>query len=218
MSGVKLLLLGVLGACALSAAASTPAFAGSCTGSTNWVFCNGSGTELASGTLLLGLGGLALLAISMELEEIRFDCLDTRLHGTLQTLGMLTGSLAFLGCSVIKPTNCRLLAADEKEIKATFLGQLTGGLSAALTGAGPEGLFTTFHIVDNGGCKFISTYKITGSQLVEIPTGDISLANQQIVTKKASSHLFWNALHFSYSNTSTAMLASGETWLDMFGV
>jgi hypothetical protein len=220
MSRVRLVVLGVLAACALSAAASTPAFAGSCTGNTNWVFCSGSGTELGSAgpTLILGLGGLSLLASVVGTTEVKIHCLDVHLHALLLALGHFHGTLTYLWCKLVKPTNCKLSTGNEKEIEAAFSGELTGGLSATINGSKAGEEFTTVNIAEKNACAIINNYKITGSQLVEIPNGHVALVEQEIVAKKANSHLKFGVESASYSGTANAMLASGGTWLNMFGV
>jgi hypothetical protein len=218
MSRVRLVLLGVLAACALSAAASTPAFAGSCTGSTNWVFCSGAGTELASGTLVLGLGGLSLLASTVGLVEVKIHCPDVHVHGLLLSLGHFHGTLTYLGCRLVKPTTCKLSTANESKIVASFNGELTGGKSATITGSAAGEEFAVVEIVQKSSCAIIANYKITGSQLVSIPKGEESVAEQEIVATKENSHLKFGVEPASYSGSANVMLAAGGTWLNMFGV
>jgi hypothetical protein len=222
MSRVRLVLLGVLAACALSAAAaSTPAFAGSCTGSTNWVFCSGTGFELGSAgpTLVLGLAGLVLAAASIGTAEVKVHCRDVHFHGLLLALGHFHGTLLFLWCQLIKPTSCKLSTSEEKDIRAPFLGRLTGGKTATITGTGTGEEFVTIEIVEKSGCSIVNRYVIKGSQLIEIPKGEaVGVEEQEGVAKKSGSHLFFGVEPLSANGTGNAMLAAGGAWLNMFGV
>jgi hypothetical protein len=221
MSRVRLVLLGVSAACALSAAASTPAFAGSCTGSTNWVFCSSTGFELGSAgpTLVLGLAGLVLAASTIGTTEVKVDCRDVHFHGLLLALGHFHGTLLFLWCELVKPTNCRLSERNLLDIRAPILGRLTGGKTATITGTGPSEEFTTIEIVEQSGCAIINKYTIKGSQLIEIPKGEaVGVEGQEGVAKKSGSHLFFGVESLSASGTGSAMLAAGGAWLNMFGV
>jgi len=180
--------------------------------------CNGAGTELPSKTLVLGLAGLILFASTIGATEVKIHCLDVHFHGLLLALGHFHGTLLFLWCRPLKPANCKLSAAQEKDINASFFGQLTGGKAATLTGSGPGEEFGILEIVENSGCAFINNYKVKGSQLIEIPKGEESVVFQEGVAKKSGSHLFLGVEPLSASGSGNAMLASGETWLDMFGV
>jgi hypothetical protein len=218
MSRIRLVLLGVLAACALSAAASTPAFAGSCTGNINWVFCNSSLEELGlKSTLILGLGLLALLASTVGTTEVKIDCLDVHFHALILPLGHFHGTLLYLWCELVKPTNCRLSHKNLLDIRAGFLGRLTGGKTATITGTGAGEEFTTIEIA--AGCPISNAYAVKGSQLIEIPKGEgVGVEEQEFVAKKSGSHLFFGVEPASYSGTANVHLAGGGAWLNMFGV
>jgi len=224
MTRFRLILLSLFAVFAFSALASASASANKCLlGGINhkWLFCDHTGLEIASGTLFLGLGGLALLAGTVNGAEIKFHCLDFHIHGLLLPLGRIHRlRLWFLWCRVVKPaTGCKLSAAQEKEIEATANGELTGGLSATFTGEGSGETFATLELENSGGtCPVTGALPVKGSQLVELPHGEESLVDHEIVAKKAGSHLTFNGQPASFSGTGKVHLASLLPWLVMLGV
>jgi hypothetical protein len=178
MSRIKLILLGLLSALAVSAVGSASASA-ACTRTnpTNWVFCDHTGAELGTPPVLfLGLGGLSLLRGTITGAEAEFHCKDVHIHGKILLLGRVDLRLTYLWCKQIKPANCKLEAAQEKEIQTEELtgatvGTVPGGTpKILLQGKGAAEEFATLKTIQPTGCSIpAGGYKATGLKLIELP-------------------------------------------------
>lgn len=216
MPSIRLTLLGLLGACALSAAASSPALASSCSGGTSWVFCDSSNSELESGTYLI-LYGLSLLVSMRGTTVVDFHCREVHDHGLFLPGGRAHGILIGLFCRQVRPANCKLSSADETELLLKYELELTSGTTALLSGSGTGESFGDIEI-EGSGCPISGTYELTGQQAVELPEGETLKAEHEFVEKKSGSKLKLGGEPATYSSSGSGMLSSDASWLTMLSV
>jgi hypothetical protein len=98
--------------------------------------------------------------------------------------------------------------------------QLSSGLMPAtglIAGTGPGEELTTYTVA-GAACSVAGTYKLTGLQTVEFPSGEISLVEHEIVAKKSGSKLKLGTEPLSLSSKAKVHLASSSSWLIMLGV
>ena len=216
----RLVLLSLFAVSVVGALASASASADSCAGGTQSVFCFSNNTPIHT-EKILGEGGLTLLAGKVGVTETRFDCTHDLLNATLRLLGLATGEFDFLGCTVEKPAGqgCTLGEGVHKLISMQVHLQLSSGLMPAtglITGAG-SGEELTSYTVAGASCSIAGTYKLTGLQTVEFPSGETSLVEHEIIAKKSGSKLKLGTETLSLSSKAKVHLASGSSWLIMLG-
>jgi hypothetical protein len=182
----------------------------------HWVVCSDGGGDLA-GERLEGTVGLALLASTIGGVEAKFDCLKGTINEESELAGALNGLILFRECTELKPANCKLSAADEKEIDAEFNAQLASGSLELLTGAGASEEFAKIEIASGGGCAVPGTYALTGRQKVETPKGEELLTEHEDVAKKSGSTLKLGTEVASFSDSGKIKLSSGLSWLTRLG-
>jgi hypothetical protein len=218
MSWFKLIVLSMFAVFAVGALASGSASADTCTGGTRSVFCFDSNNTPIHSEKLLGGSGLSLLVSTAGGAEVKLRCLNGLFNATLKLLGLATGEIDFLDCTVQKPAGQGCTISSLILVKIHL--QLSSGLMPATglaTGTGPEEEFTTV-IVSGGSCVIAGTYKITGLQTVEFPSGETSLVEHEVVAKKSGSKLKFGLDLASFSSTTKVHLASSASWLIMLGV
>src|SRR5262249_9525632 len=142
---------------------------------------------------------------------------------TLEKLGSLHGLFLLLHCKEEHPMNCRLSASNEKEIDVKFAGQQLSTTLILLSGAGSGEEFFTFHIEEGEGCAIPGTFKVTGKQKAETPTGATGKLEQEIVAKKSGSGGLKLAggtasLSNAMKNVHLGGANLGTNWLVMEGV
>ncbi|HWY17380.1 MAG TPA: hypothetical protein VNY27_01575 [Solirubrobacteraceae bacterium] len=228
MSRLKLVLLSLLAAFAISAIASASASA-RCGGPnpTHWVFCNNEEPMKELGTppeFALGLGGLQLLEGKVTGVAAKFHCLDVHILAWLLLLGNFHALLIYLHCIEIKPSGCKLSTAQEKEIKTKLLPGRTIPLGAPLgsppqmevKGAGATEEFVALEVEKNGTMECAiptGNYSVTGNQVVELPEPESMKVNHELVATKANSHLsIGGTAGASYSGTALVHLGSLLAW------
>lgn len=222
MSRFRLFLLGLLAVLAVGAVASASASAQTCTGGSHFVFCTSPGNTPLENELVLGLGGLSVLAGTPLGVEVKVHCPDVHFHGELTKLGAGSGILTFLGCRVEKPTQCKLSTAQESKIEANFTSNQESATLATFTGSGTNQEFTSLTLESKPGesCLAAGTFKVTGSQMVETPTGGEGKVEQEVVAKKAESNLKFGENSASFSSKGEVHLGGanlGSAWLVMTG-
>jgi hypothetical protein len=215
----KLALLSLLSIFAAGMGSSTSASADSCTGGTQSVTCLSDNTPIHS-EKLLGEGGLALLSFVLDGSETRIHCSRNLFNATLKLLGSATGEFRYLNCAVERIAGCTVGEGGTGLLVASFNLQLSSGLMPATgraTGAGPGEEFIDM-IIEGSGCSIAGTYKMTGLQTLEFPSGETSLVEHEIVAKKARSELHTGSLLLEISSKTKVHLASSLSWLIMLGV
>jgi hypothetical protein len=228
MSRLRLILFSLLAVLALSAIGSASASA-ECGASlpTHWVFCNDAepmqelGTPPASA---LGLGGLQLLEGTITGAAAKFHCEDVHVAAWLLLLGKALVKLTYLHCVEIKPAQCMLSVAQEKEILTKLLVGRTIPLGDPLgsppqlliAGEGTNEEFVGLEILQKPGMECAitpKTYQVTGSQIVTLPEPESMKVNHELVSTKANSHLsIGGASGASYSGTALIHLATLLAW------
>lgn len=212
MSRFKIVLLSLFAVFAFAAVASATASADECNGGSHWVFCYWPSNEPIHLLVALGTSGLSVLATKVGTVEVKLHCKDDLFRALLHLLGYALGEIDFLGCKVEKPANCVIPAL----LLAHFELQVTSGTTATATGSGPGEEFVKIPIT---GCSEAEgEHPITGSQLLELPEGEVGKVEHEIVAKKAGSHLKFGAEEASFSSTATVHLESESSWLIMKGV
>jgi hypothetical protein len=214
-----LLLLGLLAVLAVGAVSAASASAQTCTGGSHFVFCTSPGNLPIENELVLGLGGLSVLAGTISGAAATFHCPDVHFHGELTTLGAGFGSLTFLHCVEEKPASCEL---EESTIVANFTSQQENATLATFTGSGTGNTFTTLKIKAKAGetCVAAGNFAVTGSQMVETPTGGEGKIEQEVQAKKAESNLKIGGNSASFSSKGEVHLGganAGSAWLVMAG-
>lgn len=222
MPRYKLSLLGLLAVLVVGGMSAASASADSCTGGSHFVFCTSPGNVPIVHELILGLAGLAVLAGTISGVEVKIHCLDGHIHGKVTLLGAGSGVHLNLHCKIEKPTSCKLSTAQESDLEADFTYQQESATLATLTGAGANSEYVTVQIESKPGetCVAAGNFAITGTQMVETPTGGEGKVEQEIVAKKAESNLKLGGNSASLSFKGEIHLGGaniGSAWLVMAG-
>jgi hypothetical protein len=119
---------------------------------THWVFCYSNKEEIGNPVQKVsGMGGVSILVGTIGVE-VKFECKENDFAAELELTGKAKGTTTLLKCKETKPAHCKLVAAEEKEIKIRLTESLIGKLEkpgkpeAEFTGAGiGEELFSVEH-------------------------------------------------------------------------
>lgn len=227
MSRFKLLLLGLLAMFAVGAASAASAAAEGCSdGGTKNLFCTFPGNVEIHELAVEGESGLSVLAATISALEVKIHCKDDRFVGALHLLGLATGVVDFLGCTVERPRGCAVQdGAEHPGLVLAFVhiqllaNLMEGELLALATGNGTGGEAEEFAKIEitGEGCGFAGTFPITGLQILELPEGGSGKVEHEIVAKKANSKLRIGGSTASFSSTAKVHLDSDESWLIMLG-
>jgi hypothetical protein len=214
MSLLRPILLALSTALSFSALASTPALAACSDGGTRSVFCFQNNNEIRSEEAL-GTSGVSKLEAKIGGAALRIECANGKGSGLLEALGAGKGLSELSTCSVTEPANCTV----SQPILVKGVGQLSTGMMPAtglVTGAAGAEEFTTLTVAGTG-CSVPGSYQVTGLQTVELPKGEESLVEHEVVAKKAGSKLKLGVESASFSSTAKVHLASGLAFLVMLG-
>lgn len=228
MSRIKLLLLGLLVAVAVSAIGSASASA-ACGGSppTHFVWCNDANPMEELGTPpvhVIGVSGLSLLAATISGVPTKFHCKKDDFLGVLELLGLGHGIIIFLECKMLEPEKCKLSEADEAKIQTTEFGEeLVGTLAAGkakakFTGTGATEKFATLEVEAPAGCNVpAGNYEVTGLQEAELPESESMKVKHEVKATKALSKLKVGGNTASFSSTAEVELESKLAWGVLLG-
>jgi hypothetical protein len=222
MSRLKLTLLTVVAAMALSAVASSPALAETkpckAPGSNQWVFCFHTGLEIGTPPqLVLGVSHLSLLASIVGGAEVKIHCPKDDFHGFLELLGKTKGLILFLQCTVVKPTSCTLNPSD---IHAVFTDQLIGHPGAAedeFTGSKNVATkeFAELNI-EGAACVAKGKFAVTGTEKCALPAFGTPLVVHDIDCKKSGSNLKLGTEVASFSSLALVHLGAPNVGLPWY--
>jgi hypothetical protein len=235
MSRTKLILAGLLillvvGVVTSSSGAEPPGPPSCVTVVTAPAYCI-AGSPLASGATekfeSTNVGEATLKAtVSMVKTEIK--CATGKSKGTIEdgaagTVGKSAVTDTFETCKMIKPTNCKLAPADEKEIETAELkgelaltsGRVEDALeskTSAFAGVSIEGKESSCVIAEVGKPKIVA---VTGSQLCEVDSSntgaETEAATHKIICKYAGSSLKVGG-KAEMTSEATVKLTSGKDW------
>jgi hypothetical protein len=219
MSRTRLISLSVLAALVLSAVVLVPAAVGgpkTCgSSSTSWVFCYNNNEEVTS-QKVEGTGGVAKLAVTIGIEA-KFECESNSLAAELESSGKGKGTITLHKCKETSPEHCRLSAAEEKEIKISFVESLVGKLETGKAEAEFTGAQTGEEVVkitlehENSECAISSgSYKITGKQGAELPGVEGSSEEHEFIATKELSDMKLGGNEVSLSSTTKVKLSSSH--------
>jgi len=178
------------------------------------------GTNSGSSVLKATIG-----SVTSEIKCEKGKSKGTIEGGAAGTAGKSTSTMSFEKCKLLKPENCKLTSAEEKEIKTTELkGELvmTAGrvedklepeTGAAFAGISIEGKTSSCVIAEVGKPK---TYNITGSQLCEVGSGNTE-AETEAIGHKIKCNASGSSLNIGTSpaemtSEATVKLTSGKNW------
>jgi hypothetical protein len=233
MSRTRLILLGLLAVVAVGAVVATTSGAeppvGACTAVTSAPAYCVAGAPPASPEKFEGTNvGEATLKATVSMVKTEIKCATGKSKGTIEdgaagTVGKSTVTDTFETCKMIKPTNCKLTAADAKEIKTTTLkGELvmTGGRiedkleprEGAFAAIGIEGKESSCVIAEVGKPK---SFNVLGSQLCEVDPSnteaETEAATHKMICKYSGSDLEVGG-PAEIANEATVKLTSGKDW------
>jgi hypothetical protein len=224
MSRLKLTLLTVVAAMALSAIASSSALAETkpCkeTGSNRWVFCFDSGLEIGTPPqLALGVSHLSLLTGTVGIVEVKIHCPKDDIHLFLELLGKTKGLILFLQCTVVKPATGCLLHPSDIHVKFTDL--LVGHPLTPedeFTGEGTNETFATLNIEHESGktCAVEGNFSVTGKQKCGLPEFGTPLVVHDIDCKKSGSNLKLGENAASFSSLALVHLGAPNLGLKWY--
>jgi len=233
MSRTRLILLGLLAVVAVGAViASTSGAeppAASCTAVTSAPAYCVAGVPPASPEKFEGTNsGEATLKATVSMVKTEIKCESGKSKGTIEdgaagTVGKSVVTDTFEGCKLIKPTDCKLSAPDEKEIETAELkGEL--GLTAgrvedklesktsAFAPIGIEGKESSCVISHVGEVK---TFSVTGSQLCEVDSSNSAAEKEEpthkIICKTSGSSLKVGG-KAEITSEAAVKLTSGKDW------
>ncbi len=205
MSRTRLILLGLLAVVAIgvvaSASASEPPVkcGGKVTTTPNYCV-TGYQLENAKGEAVsekvVGTNGESILRGTVASVTSEVKCGKGKSKGTIEdgaggTVGKSKATITFEECKLVKPTNCKLTAAQEEEIETTELkgelklnsGRIEDKLESktgAFAGISIEGVNNSCVIAEVGAPK---TFNVTGSQLCELDSSNTA-AEAETTTHK----------------------------------
>lgn len=200
----RLILLGLLaaavavGVVASSSGAEPPPPSSCTTVTTAPAYCIAGVPLVSASEEVEGTGGISILKATVSSTTAEVECQKNKSSGFIEggvagALGKSKTTITFEVCKLLTPTNCKLTAADAKEIETTELMgelELSGGkildkiepkTGAAFAGISIEGKETkepTCVIAEVGRPK---TFNVTGSQLCEV---NASKAEAETETEK----------------------------------
>jgi hypothetical protein len=188
----------------------------------HWVYCYSNNDEIGNPVQdVSGTGGLVTMVANMGVE-VRIECEKSTLAAELEPEGTGGGTLTLHNCEETNPAFCRLTKAEEKEIALQFAATLTGELSpghvvADFSGTGVGEEIYELQIEDETSECAIpeGNYKITGKQKTELPSGESSLVEHEIVAKKSGSEWKIGESKATLSTKLKVKLSStheGESW------
>jgi len=189
------------------------------------------GVPLASGTSEKVEGtnsGESVLKATIASTTAEIKCEKGKNKGTIEggaagTIGKSTATMTFEKCKLLKPANCKLTSAGEKEIKTTALkGELamTGGRvedkleprEGAFAGISIEGKESSCVIAEVGKPQ---TFNVMGSQLCEIDSSNTAAEKEaethKLICKTSGSNLEIGG-PAEMSSEATVKLTSGKNW------
>jgi hypothetical protein len=225
MSRVRLMLLGLLAAVAVYAVGPAAASAEQkkCkAGLPHLVFCYDNGVEIGTPVqAVAGLSGLSLLAATVGGTEVKIHCKKDDFSGELELLGKNKGEILFLECKLVKPTTCTLTATEETDIHVNVLSQLVGAAGAPevnFAGAGAGEKFVEITLTGASCPEGLSkTFEVTGNYTCELPKGEESLVEHEVVCKKmVGLKLKFGANEATFSSTANIHLATTNVGLGWF--
>jgi hypothetical protein len=237
MSRTRLILLGLLaaaiavGVVVSSSSGAEPQTAVCSTVATAPGYCVGESPLVSTSAKFEGTNsGESILKATISGVKAEIKCEGGKSKGSIEggaagTAGKSTMTDTFETCKMIKPSNCQLTAADEKEIKTTTLkGELvlTGGRiedkleprEGAFAAVSIEGKETTCVISHVGEVKIFS---VIGSQLCEIDSSNTAAEKEagttthKIICKSSGSDLEVGG-PAEITSEETAKLTSGKIW------
>jgi hypothetical protein len=233
MSRTRLILLGLLAVVAVGAViASTSGAeppAGACTTVTSAPAYCVAGVPPASPEKFEGTNvGEATLKATVSMVKTEIKCETGKSKGTIEdgaagTVGKSAVTDTFEGCKMIKPADCKLTAADEKEIEtAPLKGELalTAGRvedkleskTGIFAGIEIEGKESSCVIAEVGIPK---SFNVTGSQLCEVDSSNTAAeteaATHKIICKYAGSSLKVGG-KAEITSEANVKLISGKNW------
>jgi hypothetical protein len=173
--------------------------------------------------------GASIFKATVSMVKTEIKCEAGKSKGTIEdgalgTVGKSKVTDTFETCKMIKPANCKLTAADEKEIETAELkGEL--GLTAgriedklesktsAFATISIEGKETSCVIAEVGVPK---NFAVKGSQLCEVDSGNTAAeteaATHKIICKPSGSSLEIGSSPAEITSEATVKLTSGKNW------
>jgi hypothetical protein len=239
MSRTRLILLGVLAVLAVGVVASAsatepPVKCGGKVGKVPDYCVVGFELENAKGEPVSekfeGTNGPSILKATIASTTAEIKCEKGKSTGSIEdgaagTVGKSTTTTAFEGCKLLKPANCKLTAAGEKEIETTELDgalALTAGRvedklepkeGAAFAGISIEGKESSCVIAEVGKPK---SFNVTGSQLCEVDKSNAETEAEaiahKILCKTSGSSLKIGGNKAEMTSEATVKLISGKKW------
>jgi hypothetical protein len=188
----------------------------------HWVYCYNNNNEIGNPVQeVSGTGGKVTMVAKIGVE-VRVECKESTLVAELEPEGTGGGTLTMYNCKETKPAFCKLTKAEEKEIALQFASTLTGELSpgeveADFSGTGPEEEIYELQIeAETGECAIPEGgYPVSGKQKTELPSGETSQVEHEIVAKKSGSELMIGESEATLSTKLKVQLSStneGESW------
>jgi hypothetical protein len=181
-----------------------------------------------------GTNGESILKATIASVTSEVKCGKGKTTGTIEdgasgTVGKSKATIKFEECKLIKPANCRLTAADEKEIETTPLkGELTlnagrvedklESKTAAFAGISIEGKEPTEPTCVIADFENPKTFNITGSQLCEVgetnteAEAEVPGLSHKTICKTSGSSLKLGGNKAEIASEATTKLVSGKKW------
>jgi hypothetical protein len=235
MSRTRLILLGLLAVVAVGAViASTSGAeppAASCTSVTKTPIYCVAGVPLANGASaeVEGTDGVSMFSTTVGMVKTEIECKKGKAVGAIEgvasgTVGKSSITNKIEECKLLKPTNCKLTAANESKIKTAELdGVLTltsGRIEDKL--APPESGFADISIEGRENSCVIAepenpkTFEVSGSQLCEIDKAnseaETEATTHKLICKTSGGSLKLGTNGAEMTSESTVKLVSGKKW------
>lgn len=161
MALLRTTMVGLAVAMAVGMIGSASAAAASCKSKNEkWVACNASNEVIAEESVE-GTSGKSIF----KTKNLTIEC-STSALGTRYVFGIpVTSGLDTSGCSVAKPSGCKMPSTFEAKMKGTFIGAVPGGPPEEELAA-EKG--TTIMEVEITGCSLEAVYALTGTQTCKV--------------------------------------------------
>jgi hypothetical protein len=195
---IRLVILSLLTACAVSFATTATAMA-----SPEFIV---EGEAVKTAKSVEGTSGVSKLATEIGSTKITIACNKDKASGAIEAEGKSSVTITFEECRVEGASGCTVANTTGKS-----LGRLIekgGNIEDELyeEGAGP---FATVKIT---GCALNGTFQVKGTQICELPGGPEVLITHEVACKSAGSNLKFGTKAATLESTEKVKLDSGEVW------
>lgn len=155
-----------------------------------------------------GTSGSSLIAGTVGVTEVRIECTQDTLTGSVESGGLGKTAVLLKKCVATKPAGCTVKLTIEASAKSA-ISENAEKLDEELTGSGIGEELAKVEI-GGAGCAAAGSFALDGKQLCELPNGEEALVEHEVVCKKAGSNLKLAGNAATLSSTEKVKLTTSE--------